>query len=445
MNKLTLTVQLLSILWVKSIPLFDNNLVTNELVVITIKNGFNKTHDRYRYVLNPSLKNEETTDRNVTAIGYLVKEEGPGSYSVKLKRLIPGTKYSVNIEILDEKYKKSVKFIGEFFTKPSQTENFTRIEEDEESIFIEWTKPYGNFDGYLVEWQEKNSPWISNRIYIEKKPKAPWANINGVRCGQSYRISVYAVSFNNEKTEMSKPLTIFAKTRLCPPTNVQLFTKAFYTNITWDPPAKECQFNYYLILHKQGNSGEFKPIHLNTNELADQYDKVLVLVLYHFHYGLKCLLPGRYYQIVIYSCLNDEIDQDKDIYSNPIYQSLVTRPNPVSNLKSFTVNSTKIYVEWTSSDISKQSSYIVVYLAKPWVRSRCFSKAIKEVTNTSILLTDVKPDCHYWISVIAKQQSLGITHTSIVTTIKHTWQEPFFGSIIRWDIFSANNSRWQRY
>ncbi|XP_077146334.1 tenascin-X-like [Ranitomeya variabilis] len=295
---------------------------------------------------------------------YLIQIQGDEKYKKNtpltlftVQDLIPGTQYTFLVSSLtgyDTVQGDNVSTSN--YTIPGLVKNLTVDNNTTTSVSLNWQKPDGNADSYMIQVLEDPS---FNRIV-----NTTLNTIGGLTPGYYYTFTVFALVGNN--SVQGKKNTIFTYTKPEIVGNLRkLNATTTSVSLSWEKPI--------------GNSSSYL-----IKIFEDPTFSKIVFTTFDTIGGLT---PGYYYTFMVFALVgNNSVQGEK----NTMYT--YTKPEIVGNLRKLNATTTSVSLSW-EKPIGNSSSYLIKIFEDP-----TFSKIVFTTFDTIGGLT---PGYYYTFMVFA--------------------------------------------
>ncbi|XP_025765267.1 titin [Oreochromis niloticus] len=275
--------------------------------------------------------------------------------SFTIQGLTPGTQYNITVAAVNQSDEGDNSYISTF-TKPAVVKNLTFTNVTTTSVTINWTKPDGGVDWYIIRWN--GTQQVSNRT------NETFFTIPGLTPGTQYSITVAAAVNQSIEGDNSYTST-FTK-----PAVVKNLTFTGFTttsvSISWTKP--DGGVDWYIIRWTGGQQ-----VSNRTNETS---------------FTIQGLTPGTQYNITVAAAVNQSIEGDNS------YTSTFTRPENPGTI-SVTQGTNTLSISWILP--RGNISYYQVNISN---ENLVFTNSSQTVATTTSF-TYLKPGRLYNITVTA--------------------------------------------
>ncbi|XP_029951415.1 receptor-type tyrosine-protein phosphatase beta isoform X5 [Salarias fasciatus] len=327
-------------------PEVVRDLIVMEQTTTSIYLNWTKPHGNY------SFYRVRWTDGSIY-FNTTVSETG-----IKLTDLIPGVQYRFTVQSVagDNKTESKKREISSY-TKPEAIRNLIVMKQTTTSIYLNWTKPNGNYSFYRVRWTDGS-------IYFNTTVNETNINVSDLTPGVKYTFTVQSVAGDNKTESEKSEISSFTQPEVVRDLIVmEQTTTSIYLN--WTKP--HGNYSFYRVRWTDGS------IYFNTTVSET---------------GIKLtdLIPGVQYRFTVQSVAGDNKTESK---KREI--SSYTKPEIVMNLNASEITTTSIYLNWT-----KPNGNYSFYRVKWTDGSIYFNTAVNE---TNINVTDLTPGVKYTFTV----------------------------------------------
>lgn len=312
---------------------------------------------------------------------FLIKVSGEPSkqenaYKTKIENLQPGKQYHFTVTAVVNDTESEPNSTSAY-TKPSRVLNLTSADTDFTVINASWTKPDGECSGYLVCLNEDsgciNCSECANCSITAEKHK----EFTGKTPGKKYFLCAAALTDSNKIAgEMTQ---IEAYTR---PNSVELSLIPFsqYINAHWTLDGGYKDFNVSII------GGNYNKSYITKSR----------------NYNFTELRAAVYYTITVVT-----LSEKPDLRSDPVNQSVYTKPTSPGPATTIVHNKSAITVTWEvpkesvgASDITYEVTFESPYrnhrdsknVTQNWVTFTNLSSGLNYNFNVSVVAGDLKSD-----------------------------------------------------
>ncbi|XP_054863900.1 fibronectin-like isoform X2 [Amphiprion ocellaris] len=246
-----------------------------------------------------------------------------------------------------------------FYTKPNKVENFTVTRVTETSIQVNWSKPAGNMDFYVLRVG-------SRHLNITTEG----GEVDGLTPGSCYTLTV--LSGVNDYSMWSEESNITAYTKPCTVSNLSVSDNTKHSVfLHWDPPVGD--FTGFLV--KAINSTDDVLFEVEVNRTVCQVP-------------VTNLPMGTEITLVVLALANNSLQGDNTTILT------YTAPGPISNLTVITSHSS-LNATWTINE--GNDSYFTVKL----LLDGKLEEPGRNVTEARVTFDDLKTAANYTVVVYA--------------------------------------------
>ncbi|XP_048118160.1 receptor-type tyrosine-protein phosphatase eta-like isoform X1 [Alosa alosa] len=285
----------------------------------------------------------------------MTEQKSTGDTFATIAGLVPGTKYNFMVKSVGADNQTEGDVAGlQVITKPGIAENITAVQGNS-SLNVSWDKPQGSVSKYVVQLGGQSKSPVSLHVEFEN-----------LQAGTVYNCNVTSVLESENSTSDSVELA----TKPNPPYSVSINNRNNISlTLAWSTP----------LLMKSGTQLSYVVLY-SSSDSSEQVTKNGTSAI------LSGLHSGTQYSI------NVTTIGPQNLRSSTVSLAEYTLPNPVMNLRSTSMSTTSVKLEW-DSPLDPQSYYR--YVAK----TVSPTQTNQTVSESSVDITGLQPGTEYNFSV----------------------------------------------
>ncbi|CAH1159779.1 unnamed protein product [Phaedon cochleariae] len=288
--------------------------------------------------------------------------------------MTPGERYTVQVNTVSYGLESNEPQQLNHTVRPNPVSNIAPLV-DSNNVTLEWPRPEGRVDTYVVKWRESGHPAQAHRRNVsqDRNGTGPVRLLVGdLMPGVEYMFEIRAVS-----NDLESDITVLS-TRTMPliqsevvVVNNQQSTDTLSLRYTPTPPSSS-KFDIYRFSLSE-------PDIPNQEKTANDSDRLVTFTR---------LVPGRLYNITVWTVSNN-------VGSQPLQRQDRLYPEPITGINSTYISDTEISLTW-SSPRGEYNAFEVQYLTTENV-------LIQNLTlHNSITIGDLRPHRNYTFTVIVR-------------------------------------------
>ncbi|CAH1184607.1 unnamed protein product [Phyllotreta striolata] len=288
--------------------------------------------------------------------------------------MTPGEKYTIQVNTVSYGLESNEPQQLNHTVRPNAVTNVNPIV-DSSNVTLEWPRPDGRVEVYVVKWRESGNPVQVNRRNMSQNQNATGpvrALIGDLTPGVEYTFDIQAISH-----DLKSEITIL-KTRTMPLIQSELVVvnnqqSTDTISIRYTPtPTSSSRFDTYKFSLSD-------PTVPDKEKSANDSDRFVTFT---------GLVPGRLYNITVWTL-------SEDVASQPIQRQDRLYPEPISSINSTYVSDTEVTLTW-SSPRGEYNAFEVQYLTT----DNYFVQNL--TTLNSIIVGELRPHRNYTFTVIVR-------------------------------------------
>nr|XP_023013330.1 tyrosine-protein phosphatase 10D isoform X2 [Leptinotarsa decemlineata] len=288
--------------------------------------------------------------------------------------MTPGERYTIQVNTVSYGLESNEPQQLNLTVRPNPVSNIAPLV-DSNNVTLEWPRPEGRVETYIVKWRESAIPTQFNRRNVTQSQNGTGPVrllVGDLMPGVEYIFEIQAIS-----NDLESDVTVL-KTRTMPliqsevvVVNNQQSTDSISLRYTPTPPSSS-KFDIYRFSLSESNIPD-------QEKTANDSDRLVTFT---------GLVPGRLYNITVWTVSNN-------VASQPLQRQDRLYPEPITGINSTYVSDTEITLSW-SFPRGEYNAFEVQYLTTENIFIQNLTR------HNSINISDLKPHRNYTFTVIVR-------------------------------------------
>uniref|UniRef100_A0A6P7G206 protein-tyrosine-phosphatase n=1 Tax=Diabrotica virgifera virgifera TaxID=50390 RepID=A0A6P7G206_DIAVI len=318
----------------------------------------------------------------------------------------PGERYTIQVNTVSYGLESNEPQQLNHTVKPNPVSNINPIV-DSNNVTLEWPRPEGRVDIYIVKWKETGSGSHLNKQNISQNQNGTGPVrmlIGDLMPGVEYAFEIQAIS-NDLQSEIT---VVKARTMPLIQSEVVVVNKQQSTDtisLRYTPtPISISRFDTYRFSLSD-------PSIPDKEKAANDSDRFVTFT---------GLVPGRLYNITVWTL-------SKDVASQPLQRQDRLYPEPITSINSTYISDTEVTLAW-SLPHGEFNAFEVQYLTT----ENIFIQNL--TTHNTIIINDLKPHRNYTFTVIVRSGTeSSILRSSLPVSAIFTTKESVPGKVEKFE------------
>ncbi|XP_018572478.1 tyrosine-protein phosphatase 10D [Anoplophora glabripennis] len=353
-----------------------------------------------------SLISEYAIRYRTDTINQWIKLPPVQNTEAEVTDMTPGERYTIQVNTVSYGLESNEPQQLNHTVRPNPVSNIAPLV-DSNNVTLEWPRPDGRVETYIVKWEESSNPTKLNSRNVSQSQNdtGPIRILVGELIpGVEYKFYIQAVSY-----DLESDITTL-KTRTMPliqsevvVVNNQQSTDSISLRYTPTPQVSS-KFDFYKFSLSESNIPD-------QQKAANDSDRLVTFT---------GLVPGRLYNITVWTI-------SKDVLSQPLQRQDRLYPEPITGINATHISDTEITLAWASPR-GEYNAFEVQYLTSENV-------FIQNLTlQNSITINDLKPHRNYTFTVIVRSGTeSSILRRSLPVSAIFTTKESIPGKVEKFE------------
>nr|CAH7752185.1 unnamed protein product [Callosobruchus chinensis] len=268
--------------------------------------------------------------------------------------MTPGERYTIQVNTVSYGLESNEPQQLNHTVRPNPVSNITPLV-DSNNVTLEWPRPEGRVETYVVNWRESTNPSIVHKRNVTQNQNTTGMVrllVGDLMPGEEYIFDIQAISNDLEMPLIQSEVVVV---------NNQQSTDTISLRYTPTPQTSSKFDRYRFSLSEPGITDQEK--------LANDSDRLVTFT---------GLIPGRLYNITVWTVSHD-----------------VANPEPITGINTTHISDTEITLTWASPR-GEYNAFEVQYLTTE-------NTFLQNLTlHNSITINDLKPHRNYTFTVIVR-------------------------------------------